>query len=91
MKAFRRYAKKERAAQLVDIPIPTPKDSEVLLKVSFCGICGSDLHAWLNHKGYESVLPEVTFGHELSGTVVETGKAVKNWKEGDGSREEREK
>tara|TARA_B100000282_G_scaffold296831_1_gene280346 strand:- start:990 stop:2030 length:1041 start_codon:yes stop_codon:yes gene_type:complete len=83
MKAFRRYAKKERAAQLVDIPIPCPKDNEVLLKVSYCGICGSDLHAWLNHKGYESVLPVVTFGHELSGTVVESGKAVKDWKEGD--------
>ena len=51
MKAFRRYAREERAARLIDLPIPTPKDNEVLLRVAHCGICGSDLHAWLNHKG----------------------------------------
>jgi len=79
MKAYRRYAREARAARLVEQPIPTPKDNEVLLRVAHCGICGSDLHAWLNHKGYESVLPEVTFGHEFSATVVETGSAVSNW------------
>ena len=83
MKAFRRYAREERAARLVDLPIPTPKENEVLLRVAHCGICGSDLHAWLNHKGYESVLPEVTFGHEFSATVVETGSGVSNWKTDD--------
>ena len=83
MKAFRRYAREARAARLVEQPIPTPKDDEVLLRVAHCGICGSDLHAWLNHKGYESVLPEVTFGHEFSATVVETGCAVSNWKTDD--------
>ena len=57
MKAYRRYAREARAARLVDQPIPTPKENEVLLRVAHCGICGSDLHAWLNHKGYESVLP----------------------------------
>ena len=83
MKAFRRYAREERAARLFDLPIPTPRENEVLLRVAHCGICGSDLHAWLNHKGYESVLPEVTFGHELSATVVETGSAVTDWKADD--------
>ncbi len=83
MKAFRRYAREERAAHLVDVPIPTPKENEVLLRVAHCGICGSDLHAWLNHKGYESVLPQVTFGHEFSATVVDMGSAVTNWKTDD--------
>ena len=83
MKAYRRYAREARAARLVDQPIPTPKENEVLLRVAHCGICGSDLHAWLNHKGYESVLPEVTFGHEFSATVVETGSSVTNWKKED--------
>ena len=80
MKAFRRFARKERAAHLVDAPIPSPRENEVLLRVAHCGICGSDLHAWLNHKGYESVLPEVTFGHEFSATVMEAGSAVEKWK-----------
>ena len=72
MKAFRRFAKKERAARLEEVAIPNLQKNDVLVKVSHCGICGSDLHAWLNHKGYESVLPEVTFGHELSGTIVQS-------------------
>ena len=83
MKAFRRYAREERAARLVERPVPSPKENEVLLRVAHCGICGSDLHAWLNHKGYESVLPEVTFGHEFSATVLETGSAVRDWKKND--------
>ena len=82
MKAFRRYAREERAARLEVVDIPKPGIGEVLLKVSHCGICGSDLHAWLNHKGYESVLPKVTFGHELSGTVVEIGEGVNQWETG---------
>jgi L-iditol 2-dehydrogenase len=83
VKAFRRFAREERAARLVDFPIPEPAEREVLLKISHCGICGSDLHAWLNHKGYESVLPEVTFGHELSGTVQKVGTNANEWKIGE--------
>ena len=83
MKAFRRFAKKERSAKLEEISVPKPGAKEVLVQVSHCGICGSDLHAWLNHKGYESVLAEVTFGHELSGVVTELGKDVEKWKLGD--------
>ena len=83
MKAFRRFERSERAARLAEVPIPVPGQGEVLLKVSHCGICGSDLHAWLNHKGYESVLPEVTFGHELSGIVTEVGQGISAWSCGD--------
>ena len=83
MKAFRRFAREERAARLVELPVPEPAENQVLLRVSHCGICGSDLHAWLNHKGYESVLPEVTFGHELSGTVEKVGDKAKVWNVGD--------
>ena len=82
MKSFRRFARKEKAARLSEVEIPKPRKGEVLLKVCFCGICGSDLHAWLNHKGYESVLPEVTFGHELSGIIVERGDQAKRWEIG---------
>ena len=83
MKAFRRFERSERAARLAEVPIPVPGQGEVLLKVSHCGICGSDLHAWLNHKGYESVLPEVTFGHELAGIVTEVGQGISAWSCGD--------
>ena len=34
MKAFRRFARKERAAHLVDVPIPVPAENEVLLRLT---------------------------------------------------------
>ena len=83
MKAFRRHAKEPRAARLEEVNVPEPGENEVLLRVSNCGICGSDLHAWLNHPGYEFVLEKVTFGHELSGIVEKVGPSVSEWKEGD--------
>ncbi len=83
MKAFRRHAKEPRAARIEEVEIPEPREKEVRLRVSHCGICGSDLHAWLDHPGYEFVLEKVTFGHELSGVVEKVGPGVTDWREGD--------
>ncbi|MBG31423.1 MAG: hypothetical protein CMI31_15710 [Opitutae bacterium] len=83
MKAFRRYEKAPKAARLEEVDRPTPDDDEVLLKVSHCGLCGSDLHAWLDHPGYEFVLPQVTFGHEVSGVIEDKGGGVSKWNVGD--------
>jgi L-iditol 2-dehydrogenase len=41
------------------------------------------LHAWLNHRGYEGIPEQFTYGHEFSGEVVETGPGVEKWKTGD--------
>ena len=30
--------------ELEEVPVPTPGEGEVLLRVNHCGICGSDLH-----------------------------------------------
>ena len=83
MKALRRFEKKPRAARIEDVPTPEPGPGQVLLKVDHCGVCGSDLHAFLDHAGYESVLPQVTFGHEVSGVVEATGADVQDWAPGD--------
>ncbi len=83
MKALRRFAKEPRAARLEQVPLPTLRPGQVLLRVHCCGLCGSDLHAYLNHDGYESVLAQVTFGHEWVGTVMETAPQVNDWKIGD--------
>jgi L-iditol 2-dehydrogenase len=82
MKALRRFKREARAAEVRDLETPSPGQGEVLLKVAYCGICGSDLHAYLNHAGYESVLPEVTLGHECSARVVECGPGVDGWAAG---------
>ena len=58
-------------------------EDEVLVKVAFCGICGTDVHIYHGDKGSAEVHPPVVLGHEFSGTVVEVGKAVYLVKPGD--------
>lgn len=63
-----------------EIEKPVPQDDEVLIKVKYTGICGSDIPR-VNGDAchfYPNVL-----GHEFSGTVEQTGKDVKNLKAGD--------
>lgn len=59
-----------------------PGPEEVVIKAAYCGICGTDLHIF-HGKMDARVKPPQVIGHEASGTVVETGANVKNWKEGD--------
>ena len=56
---------------LVELPIPTPGPGQVLLKVSACGVCHTDLHI-LDGELPEPKLPLV-LGHQIVGTVVQTG------------------
>ena len=65
-------------------PIPTPKDNEVLVKLEYVGICGSDLHYYETGAiGTYVVEPPFVLGHEPGGVVVEVGKDVKHLKVGD--------
>ena len=64
-----------------DVPIPQIGTDEVLVKVKYCGICGSD---WSIYKGYYAAekLPLIT-GHEFWGTIEEMGENVTGLKIGD--------
>ncbi|MDY3920084.1 MAG: NAD(P)-dependent alcohol dehydrogenase [Candidatus Limivivens sp.] len=65
-------------------PIPVPKEDEVLVKVEYVGVCGSDLHYYENGRiGDYIVEPPFVLGHEAGGTVVEVGKDVRHLKVGD--------
>ena len=65
-------------------PIPVPADDEVLVKVEYVGICGSDLHYYESGRiGNFIVEPPFVLGHEAGGTVVEVGAGVKDLKVGD--------
>ena len=65
-------------------PIPVPKDNEVLVKLEYVGICGSDLHYYETGAiGPYVVEPPFVLGHEPGGIVVEVGKDVKHLKVGD--------
>lgn len=64
--------------------IPRPADNEVLVKLEYVGICGSDLHYYESGRiGNYIVEPPFVLGHEPGGTVVEAGKNVKHIKPGD--------
>ncbi|OJJ51330.1 hypothetical protein ASPZODRAFT_127392 [Penicilliopsis zonata CBS 506.65] len=64
-----------------DRPIPQIQDStDIIVKVTFTALCGSDLHAF---RGIEPCGTGYIMGHELTGIVVETGTAVKSVQKGD--------
>jgi (R,R)-butanediol dehydrogenase/meso-butanediol dehydrogenase/diacetyl reductase len=59
-----------------DTDDPKPKPGYVILKVKYCGICGSDLH------GYETGVMSGILGHEFSGEIESVGESVKGWEVG---------
>lgn len=64
--------------------IPHPKEDEVLVKLEYVGICGSDLHYYETGAiGDYVVEPPFVLGHEPGGTVVEVGENVKHLQVGD--------
>jgi len=64
------------------VPVPEIKDTEVLIRVGFAGICGSDQHIFSGEFHPRTTTPMIP-GHEFAGTIVETGKNVRNYKTGD--------
>ena len=62
-----------------EIPTPTPGPGQVLVRVKYCAICGTDVHGFL----YDAVPPGTVIGHEYCGTVARLGPGVTAWKEGD--------
>ncbi|XP_042899421.2 sorbitol dehydrogenase [Parasteatoda tepidariorum] len=64
--------------------IPVPRPNEVLLKVHYVGICGSDIHLWKKGGFGDFLVKEnIVLGHETSGVVIKTGDKVKHLKPGD--------
>ena len=59
---------------------PVCPECGVVVKVGATGVCRSDWHAWMGHDPVP--LPHVP-GHELAGTVVAAGRAVRRWRLGD--------
>ncbi len=65
-----------------DVPMPMPASDELLIKVKYCGICGTDLHIYGDEFPND---PPVVMGHEFYGQVAGIGKAaVGAWSVGQG-------
>jgi len=77
--------------ELVDVPIPEPKPGQIVVKMSMCTVCGSDMHFldefsndMLNFAFPNCVLPQgLPMGHEGVGFVHAVGEGVTKFKEGD--------
>ena len=67
----------EKSFVLKEIEIPRYENGSVLIEVKSCGICGSDIHYWMNGKPVGLVM-----GHEFAGVVVDPG-SRKDLKKGD--------
>lgn len=90
MKAARWYAAKDIRVEETEVPFVNA--NQVKIGVKFAGICGSDLHEYIDGpqlipvekpyplNGHQGT---TTLGHEFSGIVEEVGKNVKNIKKGD--------
>jgi L-iditol 2-dehydrogenase len=63
--------------RLEEVPIPTIGPGELLVRVTGCGLCGSDLL-----KIQQRAAPPVKLGHELTGVVVEDGFGVSRFAPG---------
>jgi len=85
VKAARYYGQGD--IRVDDIPEPTPGPGQVQVAVDWCGICGSDLHEFLEgpifippqgspHPITGAELPAVVMGHEFAGVVSGVGAGV---------------
>jgi propanol-preferring alcohol dehydrogenase len=66
--------------EMMELPVPEPGVGEVLLQVSTCGVCRTDLHV-LDGELTEPKLPLV-MGHQIVGTVVGMGEGAERFTEG---------
>ena len=78
---------KESAApglRLTDVPEPTIRDDEVLIRVRRAGVCGTDVHIYeWDDWARSRVRPPLVVGHEFAGDVVQVGQLVTDVSEGD--------
>jgi propanol-preferring alcohol dehydrogenase len=71
----------EHPLELVERPIPEPARAEVLVRVSVCGVCRTDLHVAEGDLPVHR--PHVIPGHEVVGTVAALGPGATRFRAGD--------
>jgi propanol-preferring alcohol dehydrogenase len=64
-----------RPLQLIEVAVPTPVDEEVLIRVSVCGICRTDLHVVEGDLPVRK--PRVIPGHQVVGKIAGVGAGVR--------------
>jgi propanol-preferring alcohol dehydrogenase len=69
----------DRPLQFMDVPIPQPKSGEILVKVSVCGVCHTELD---EIEGSLTTKLPVILGHQIVGRVAGSGTEAKKFKNG---------
>lgn len=85
MKAVRKLEAKP-GFSLADIPEPSPGKGELLIDVQATSMCGTDIHIYNWEPPWSEgnrFVPPKTMGHEVAGKVIQVGKAVEGFQEGD--------
>jgi L-iditol 2-dehydrogenase len=72
---------KEKDLAIENVQKPHLQDGAIIVKVETCAICGTDVKIY--NYGYSSAVYPLILGHELAGTVVETGEGVDNFAAGE--------
>ena len=67
--------------EIANLPEPVPGPDEVLISVTACGICGSDVHGYDGSSGRR--IPPIVMGHEAAGTIAALGTEVSGFAKGD--------
>jgi len=73
--------KSGKPLRLAEVPVPRPSPEQILIRVHSCGVCRTDLHI-LDGELTRPKLPLIP-GHEIVGTVVQTGNNVTAYRIGD--------
>jgi threonine 3-dehydrogenase len=69
---------------LADVPVPTIRDDEVLIRVRRAGVCGTDVHIYeWDDWARGRCRPPFVVGHEFAGDVVQVGRLVTDVREGE--------
>ncbi len=75
--------KRAPGLSLEDVPVPTPKDDEVLIKTRKTSICGTDVHIYKWDAWAQKTIPvPMIIGHEFMGEIAAVGSQVKGQKIG---------
>ncbi len=70
--------------EIVEEPVPEAGRGQVLVRIEYNGICGSDVHFFKDGRVGDCVLTDkFVLGHEVSGTVVKLGEGVEDLNVGD--------
>lgn len=76
------FDSKNKELSLIKAPLPSePNQNEVVIRVAYSGICGTDLH--ITEGAFPCREMPVILGHEFSGVVTSVGRDVKHLKQGD--------